>query len=162
MSEIRCGQATKYLVNLTDDERAHLKVLIAKGTGKARVLARARILLAADRNDTDAAIADALHTSPDRVADVRRRCVDGGLDRALYDAPRPGAQRKLDGNQEAFVIALACTDPPEGRQRWTMQLLADKLVALQVVDTISDETVRETLKKTRPSPGNRRTGASRR
>jgi transposase len=162
MSEIRCGQATKYLVNLTDDERAHLEALIATGTGKARVLTRARILLAADRNDTDAAIAYALHTSQDRVADVRRRCVEGGLDRALYDAPRPGAQRKLDSAQEAFVIALACTDPPAGRERWTMQLLADKLVALQVVESISDETVRATLKKTRPSPGNRPTGASRR
>ncbi len=162
MSEIRCGHATKYLVNLTDDERAHLAPLIAKGTGKARVLTRARILLAADRDDTDAALADALHTSRDRVADVRRRGVAGGRDRALYDAPRPGAQRKLDGAQEAFVIALACPDPPEGRTRWTMQLLADKLVELQVVERISDECVRETLKKTRPSPGSRRTGAARR
>ena len=162
MSEIRCGQATKYLVNLTDDERARLESLVAKGTGKARVLTRARILLAADRDDTDTAIAYALHTSRDRVADVRKRCVDGGLERALYDAPRPGAQRKLAGPQEAFVIALACTDPPTGRERWTMQLLADKLVELQIVEEISDETVRVTLKKTRPSPGSRRTGASRR
>jgi hypothetical protein len=162
MSEIRCGQATKYLVNLTDDERAWLASLVAKGTGKARVLTRARILLAADRNDTDTAIAYALHTSRDRVADVRKRCVDGGLERALYDAPRPGAQRKLDGPQEAFVIALACTDPPTGRERWTMQLLADKLVELQIVDEISDECVRATLKKINSSPGSRRTGVSRR
>jgi len=162
MSEIYCGQATKYLVNLTDDERAFLEALITKGTGKARVLTRARILLAADRNDTDEAIAYALHTCRDRVADVRKRCVEGGLQRALYDAPRPGARRKLDGAQEAFVVALTCTDPPAGRECWTMQLLADKLVELQIVDTISDECVRETLKKINSSPGSRRTGVSRR
>ena len=162
MSDIYCGQATKYLVNLSDDERVRLEALVTKGTGKARVLTRARILLAADRNDPDTAIGYALHVHPCTVAAVRKRCVEEGLDRALQDAPRPGAQRKLDGAQEAFVIALACTAPPDGRACWTMQLLADKLVALQVVDTISDETVRETLKKMRPSPGSKRTGASRR
>lgn len=161
MSEIYCGQATKYLVNLTDDERTRLAAMVSTGTGKARVLTRARILLAADRNDTDAAIGYALHVHARTVAAVRKRCVEAGLERALHDAPRPGAQRKLDGAQEAFVIALACTDPPSGRECWTMQLLADRLVELQVVDSISDETVRETLKKMRPSPGSKRTGASR-
>ncbi len=119
MSELCCGHATKYLVNLTDDERAQLESLLANGTGKTRVLTRARILLAADRDDPAAAIADALHVHPRTVADVRKRCVDGGLDRARPDAPRPGAARKLAGAQEAFGIALACRPPPEGRERWT-------------------------------------------
>ncbi len=160
MAEIYCGQATKYTVNLSDEERDALHALITKGTAKAGVLTRARILLAADRNDPDAAIAYALHCSPSRVADARKHCVTEGLDRALYEAPRPGAARKLDGPREAFTIALACTEPPEGHTRWTMQLLADKLVTLDVVKTISDECVRETLKKGAPNRGSRPTGAS--
>jgi transposase len=160
MSEIYCGQATKYLVNLTDDERARLQAVLNKGTGPARPLTRARILLAADRNDTDEAIAYALHVHRTTVAAVRKRCVEHGLDAALFDAVRPGAARKLDAVQEAFTIALACTEAPEGQKRWTMQLLADKLVALGMVDTISDECVRETLKKTRPSHGSAKNGAS--
>lgn len=161
MSEIYCGQATKYLVNLTDDERARLQAMLNKGTGPARPLTRARIVLAADRNDPDEAIAYALHVHQTTVAAVRKRCVETGLDAALYDRVRPGAQRKLDGTQEAFVIALACTEAPDGRKRWTMQLLADKLVALGVVDAISDECVRETLKKTILSRGSAKNGASR-
>ena len=160
MADVYCGQATKYLVNLTDDERERLQAMLNKGTGPARPLTRARILLAADRNDTDEAIAYALHVHRTTVAAVRKRCVEHGLDAALFDAVRPGAKRKLDAAQEAFTIALACTDAPEGQKRWTMQLLADKLVTLGVVDTISDECVRETLKKTRPSRGNAKNGAS--
>jgi transposase len=160
MSEIYCGQATKYLVNLTDDERARLQALLNKGTGPARPLTRARILLAADRNDPDDAIAYALHVHQTTVAAVRKRCVEQGLDAALYDRVRLGAPRKLDGVQEAFTIALACTEAPEGHTRWTMQLLADKLVTLGIVETISDECVRETLKKTRPSRGSAKNGAS--
>ncbi|HEY3379334.1 MAG TPA: helix-turn-helix domain-containing protein, partial [Armatimonadota bacterium] len=104
----------------------------------------------------------ALHVHRTTVAAVRKRCVEHGLDAALFDAVRPGAPRKLDGVQEAFTIALACTQAPEGQQRWTMQLLADKLVTLGVVDTISDECVRETLKKTTRSRGSAKNGASRR
>ncbi|HEY3378304.1 MAG TPA: helix-turn-helix domain-containing protein [Armatimonadota bacterium] len=162
MSEIYCGQATKYLVNLTDDERARLHAMLNKGTGPARPLTRARILLAADRNDSDETIAYALHVYRTTVAAVRKRCVESGLDAALFDAVRPGAPRKLDGVQEAFTIALTCTQAPEGQKRWTMQLLADKLVSLGVVDSISDECVRETLKKTIPSRGSAKNGASRR
>jgi len=146
MSEIYCGQATKYLVNLTDDERAQLEAMLNKGTGPARPLTRARILLATDRNDPDEAIAYALHVHRTTVAAVRKRCVEAGLAVALYDRVRPGAARKLDGTQEAFLIALACSDAPDGRKRWTMQLLAEKLVALGIVEEISDECVRETLK----------------
>jgi transposase len=92
------------------------------------------------------------------VERVRKRFVEEGLEAALNERPRPGGQRKLDGKQEAFLIALACSTPPEGRRSWTMQLLADKLVELRVIDAISDETVRRTLKKTslnrgRKSPG---------
>jgi transposase len=89
---------------------------------------------------------------------VRKRFGTGGLDAALYDKPRPGAVRKLDGKQEALLVALACSQPDE-RETWTMQLLADKLVELNVVDEISDETVRRTLKKTRSSHGRRSSGA---
>jgi transposase len=160
MSEIYCGQATKYIVNLTDDEHMRLEAMLNKGTGPARPLTRARILLAADRNDPDEAIAYALHVHRTTVAAVRKRCVEHGLDAALFDAVRPGAPRKLDAVQEAFTIALACTQAPEGHTCWTMQLLADQLVTLGVVDTISDECVRETLKKTTRSRGSARNGAS--
>jgi len=155
-----CGHATKRHVTLTDDERAQLHALLTKGTHHARVLTRARILLAADQSDTDANIAATLHVSPATVANVRTRYAAGGLDRALYDAPRPGGTRKLDGAQEATLVALACTTPPEGHTVWTMQLLADRLVTLGVVDTLSDETVRRTLKKTPSNRGRSSTGAS--
>jgi hypothetical protein len=89
---------------------------------------------------------------------IRKRFVDEGLEAALCERPRPGGQRKLDGKQEAFLIALACSTPPQGRTSWTMQLLAAKLVELQVIDAISDETVRRTLKKTSSSRGRRRRG----
>jgi transposase len=160
MSEIYCGQATKYIVNLTDDERARLEAMLNKGTGPIRPITRALILLATDRNDTDEDIAYALHVHRSTVAAVRKRCVEEGLDAALFERVRPGAPRKLDGTQEAFVIALACTKAPTGYKRWTMQLLADKLVALGVVDEISNECVRETLKKTIPSRGSAKNGAS--
>ena len=157
-----CGHATKYHVTLSDDGRQQLTSLLAKGTHNARVLTRARILLAAEQSYTDAQIAERLHVSPATVANVRTRYATGGLDRALYDAPRPGGTRKLNGAQEATLIALACTTPPDGHTVWTMQLLADRLVTLEIVDTLSDETVRRTLKKMNSSPGKRATGASRR
>ena len=157
-----CGHATKHHVRLTEDERAQLCALLTKGTHNARVLTRARILLAADDSHPDHAIAQALHVHPTTVANIRQRYGDGGLDRALYDAPRPGGIRKLDGAQEATLIALACTTPPEGHAVWTMQLLADKLVVLQMVESLSDETVRRTLKKTPSNLGRKASGASRR
>ena len=89
---------------------------------------------------------------------IRQRFVEDGLEAALSERPRPGGQRKLAGKQEAFLSALACSTPPEGRTCWPMQLLADRLVALQVVEAISDETVRRTLKKTSSSRGKRRPG----
>lgn len=157
-----CGHATKRHVTLTEDDRFQLHALLKKGTHSARVLTRARILLAADQSITDAVIAQTLHVSSATVGNVRARYVAGGLDRALYDAPRPGGIRKLDGAQEATLIALACTTPPEGQAVWTMQLLANRLVTLKIVDHLSDETVRRTLKKMHSSPGRKASGASRR
>lgn len=140
--------AKRYVVTLTADERTQLLALTKKGRVAARKLTRAHILLQADAGATQDAIAAALHIGRATVVRICRRCVEEGLEVALRDRPRPGAQRKLDGKQEAFLIALACSTPPEGRKGWTMQLLADKLVALRGVDGVSDETVRRTLKKT--------------
>jgi transposase len=153
--------AKRYLVTLTEDERAHLLALTKKGKVAARQLTRAHILLQADAGGIDSVIAAALHVAIGTVERVRKRFVEAGLEAALRERPRPGGQRKLDGKQEAFLIALACSTPPEGRTSWTMQLLAYKLVELRVVDAISDETVRRTLKKTRSSRGRKRPGVFR-
>lgn len=136
-----------YVVNLTDEERATLLDLTKKGSAPARKIARAHILLQAADGRTDQEIADTLHVGRVTVERIRKRFVEGNLERALSEAPRPGAKRKLDGKQEALLLATACSTPPEQNARWTMQLLADKLVELKVVDSISDETVRRTLKR---------------
>jgi transposase len=150
----------RYKVTLDADERQYLHDLIAAGQAAARKLAHARILLKADAADggpawPDHRIADALEVSTATVERVRQRFVEQGLDAALdrKHRERPAREIKLDGRAEAQLIALACSAPPEGRATWTMQLLADKLVELDVVDSISDETVRLALKKTRSSPG---------
>jgi transposase len=148
----------KYFVTLTDEERAPLLALTKRGKVSARRLTRAHLLLQADADASDEAIAQALHVGTATVERIRKRFVEEGLEAALTEHPRPGGQRKLDGKQEAFLIALACSTAPEGRTCWTMQLLADKLVELQVVEAISDETVRRTLKKTSSSHGRRRRG----
>jgi transposase len=142
-----------YVVDLTDQEHTTLRELVHKGTLSARKLTRAHILLQANDGASDQRIADALHIGRATVERVRKRFVEGNLERALSDAKRPGAKRKLDGKQEALLVATACSTPPQGRARWTMQLLADKLVALTELESLSDETVRRTLKKTISSPG---------
>jgi transposase len=136
-----------YVVDLTKEEKAELLDLVGKGEARARKMNRAHILLLANEGRTDKDIAQALHTSPSTVERTRRRFVEGGLERALNESPRPGGKRKLTGKQEAYLVALACSDPPEGKKRWSMQLLADRLVELEIVEEISDETVRRTLKK---------------
>ena len=136
-----------YVVDLTDEERAFLQKMIRGGTASARKLRRAHTLLLADEGKTDREIAEALHTSLSTVHRTRRRFVEGGLERALNEDPRPGARRKLDERGEAVLETLARSEPPAGRKRWTLQLLADRLVELGVVDSISDETVRKVLKK---------------
>lgn len=142
-----------YVVDLTEEERTFLLDFINRGTQSARKLRRARTLLLADEGKTDREIAEALHTSTSTVQRTRRRFVEGGLARALNEDPRPGAGKKLDAKGEAVLETLARSEPPAGRKRWTLQLLADRLVELKVVDSISDETVRRELKKSGLSLG---------
>jgi len=142
-----------YLVTLTEAERATLHELTKKGKVAARKLTRAHVLLQADTGATDDTIATALHIGRATVERTRKRFVEQGLEGALSEQSRPGAKRKLDGKAEATLVAWTCSAPPDDRSCWTMQLLADKLVELKVVDAISDETVRRTLKKTISSPG---------
>jgi transposase len=139
----------RFEVTLSDEERAQLGAFTTKGIAAARELRRARILLLAAEGRLNAEVADAVGCCVGTVARVRRRCVEAGVTAALQDRPRPGAAPLLDGKAEAFLVALACTDPPAGKTSWTMQLLAERLVALDLVNHISDETVRRTLKKTR-------------
>ena len=146
--------AKRYRVTLTQSERQELRQLISRGKADARKLAHARILLQADEAEggprrTDGQIAGALDTATRTVERVRERFVEQGLEAALL--PRPGKRvysRKLDGRQEAKLIALACSKPPAGKRRWTLRLLADEMVELEVVDSLSYETVRQALKKT--------------
>ena len=137
----------KYVVDLNEQEKERLEDLTTKGKSGARKIRRARILLLAEEGYIDEEIARALGAAVTTVERIRKRLVEEGLEAALSERPRPGAARKLNGHQEAYLVALACSDPPEGKKRWSMQLLADRLVELGVVDEISDETVRRTLKK---------------
>ena len=149
----------KYHVTLTAEERAELEQLLGKGKAAATKLAHARVLLKADESPggpglSDAQIVEAVEVSRNTVCRVRERFVEQGLEAALVRKPAARAYaRKLDGRGEAHLVALACSRPPEGRKRWTMQLLADRVVALGHADALSDETVRRVLKKTRPSRG---------
>jgi transposase len=136
-----------YIVDLEEEERTRLLDLIQKGEHSARKLNRARILLLADEGKTDRQIAEALHTGTATVQRTRQRFVEGNLEGALNERPRPGGQKKLDEKGEAILETLAQSKPPEGRKRWTLQLLANRLVELQVVDRISYETVRQEVKK---------------
>lgn len=138
----------KYLINLSSEERHELLELTRKGEVKARKFKRAMILLKADEGLTDPQIMAALNTSRPTVERIRKRFVEGGLDKALNEDPRPGQKRKLDGRGEAILVATACSEAPKGHDHWTMRLLASKLVELGVVESISHETVRLTLKKT--------------
>ncbi len=151
----------KFIVDLSDEERHELLELTRKGSLPARKMKRAQILLKADTGLTDAAIVDALDVSRPCVERVRQRFVEGGLSRALTEAPRPGQNRKLDGKQEARLIAEVCSPAPEGHARWTLRLLADRVVELELADRISPETVRQILKKTNSSRGKSKSGASR-
>jgi transposase len=154
----------KYMVRLNTEEREQLLALVTTGRAAAVKLLHARILLKADgdaggRRWTDAAIAEALDTSAATVHRVRQAWVEAGMETALSRKRPTGRQyRKLDGGQEAQLIAVACSAPPEGRVRWTLTLLADKLVELDIVDTISAECVRVTLKKTNSNRGSSSSG----
>lgn len=139
--------AKKYIVDLTSSERDELLALIGAGESSARKVKRANMLLLSNEGKKDEEIAEALHTSVSTIERTRRRYVLEGLRASLNEKPRPGARCKLDAKAEAVLETLAKSKPPDGRKRWTMQLLADRLVELKVVDNISDETVRQQLKK---------------
>jgi transposase len=153
------AKVNTFVVRLSEAERAQLHTLIGRGQAPARALTRARILLKANRGEagpawTDAAIAGALEVGLSTVARVRQRYVRGGLAAALWHKqPEREYRRKLSGEGEAHLIALACGTPPAGRGRWSLRLLAERLVALEEVESISHETVRQVFKQTRSSRG---------
>lgn len=135
----------EHIIALSEIDRLELQDIVRKGKHKARVIRRAQTLLWSDAGKTDGEIAALLNIRPLTVAQTRQKWVE---ERSLEDKPRPGGKPKLDGKQEAFLVALACSDAPDGYESWTMQLLADKLLELRVIDApISDETVRIRLKK---------------
>jgi hypothetical protein len=143
----------KYIVRLTEAERSELEALVSSGKSSARTLTHARILLKVDADGPkwkDEKTAEALEIHENTVREARERFVLGGMEAALHRKKQvqPSRYRTLDGAGEAHLIAVACSDPPAGRVRWTLRLLANRLVELKVVDSISHETVRQTLKKT--------------
>ena len=151
--------AYPYRVFLDEAQRAHLRTLVGSGSAPARLLTRARILLKADHGEggpgwSDAAIAGALDVHPSTVQRVRRQYVEEGVEAALArKRPDRVYERALDGRQEAHLVALACSAPPDGHACWSLRLLADELVRLEVVEAVSHETVRRALKKTSSSRG---------
>ena len=151
----------KYLVNLTDAQRADLEARFA-GPRTLRERNRVPVLLRADAGETDAEIADDLGISAQTAANVRRRFAADGLDAALTERPRSGGPAVLDGKAEAVLIGLACSPVPDGRATWTARMLANKRVELEVVEAVSDDTVLRVLKKATSSRGRRRVGACRR
>lgn len=150
--------AKRYRVGLTDEERDRLEGLTRKGTAPVRMVRRARTLLLAAEERRDEDIAAALRIGVSTVERTRRRCVEEGVEAALRERPRPGARPKLGPKAQAYVVALACTKPPEGRHRWTLQLLADRVVELALVPDITPEAIRLLLRRTNSSRGSRRNG----
>lgn len=131
----------RYRVTLTSDERHELQALTSSGQGAVRRIKRAQILLAAAAQATDETIALTVGVGTSTVYRTKQRFVENGLDRALSEMPRPGAPRKLGAGDEALLVALACSHPPSGRARWTMELLADEVVRLTAHETLSGDTV---------------------
>jgi transposase len=150
----------KYPVTLTSEDKRELEGVVKRGKHSRREIQRAQMLLWSTEGKTDVEIAGLLGVTALTVASTRQRWA---REKRIADAPKPGRHKKLDARQEAFLVALACSDAPEGRESWTLQLLADKLVELKVIEEpISYETVRETLKKTNLNPGRSNSGASQR
>ncbi len=143
----------KHVVNLTPKERATLLAIVSKGRRKASEIRRAHTLLKSAEGKTDREIMEMLYIGEETVRRTRRRFYEKGLEAALEDKPRPGRDGKLEEKQEAYLIALACTDPPPGQARWTLELLVQRLVADGIVVSIAPETVRLALKKTGLSLG---------
>lgn len=150
----------KYLVKLTRDERAELESLIRKGRESVRKVKRALVLLAVDDGDRDEVIADKVRVSAGTVARIRQRFAEEGLQAAISERPRPGKPHMLDGRQEAYVLALACSGAPEGHVKWTLRLLANRLVELEIVEDISHHTVGRLLKRGSSNRGSASSGAS--
>lgn len=144
----RARTNVKYTVNLSEAERAELQQLLRGGRVSARRLTRARVLLKADEGLTDEQVADAIDVGIATVHRIRQRCVEDGLEAALGERARRGAPPLLTGAAQAHLVAVACSQPPEGRLRWTLRLLADRVVELQLAERCSYETVRRVLKKT--------------
>jgi putative transposase len=138
----------KNQVKLRQKEQELLKQLISKGSEKARKMTRCRILLLAHEGKTDTQIIEALKVARNTIRQVRSRFVQEGLEAAINEQPRPGAPKRFTGRQKAKITAIACSEPPEGRSRWTLRLIADRAVELEMVDTISHQTVKRILKKT--------------
>jgi hypothetical protein len=156
--------AIRYAVDLTDPERAALREIISKNKAKRSTIINAYILLKADRicGWTNADIASAYEVSTKKVEQLKKRFVEDGVEAALYRKPVTNVhRRKITGDEEAHLLALYCSQAPEGQERWTLRMLADKLVELTIVDSISHETVRRTLKKTNVNPGKRKNGVFR-
>ena len=141
------GRKKLNIVHLNEQEREELRQYLRKGKSSARSLTRARILLLADDERDDEEIAETLKVSKSTIIRIRTRYCKGGLDSALHEKARSGAPSKIDGRIEAELTLLACSDPPDGRSKWTVRLLADKLVEIEVVDSISHMSVQRLLKK---------------
>lgn len=149
---------TIFVVKLTAEDRDYLTQFIRRGKASARSLARARILLMADEGYSNKEIVEVIKVSRPTVNHIRKRYCQEGLDSAINEKPRSGAPPKIDGTIEAQVTLLACSKPPEGKSTWTLKLLADKLVELEVIESISTMSVQRILKKARPSLGRRLDG----
>lgn len=143
----------KYTVCLTPEEIEKLQTVIRTGKTKARTITRARIILMSNEGKTDEAIALCLEVNVSTVARTRQRLATGGVDLVLNERPHPPKTLKINGEQEAHLIATACSTAPTGNTRWTLRLLADRIVSLGIVDSVSYETVRRTLKKTKSNRG---------
>lgn len=149
----------KYVIVLSDVEQKELEYIVSKGQSNVRQIRRAHTLLLSNAGKTDEEIAELLHITTVTVAETRKRWCAEHLSRNLADQPKPGRTRKLDGKQEAFLVALACTDAPAGREHWPLRMLSDKLLELGVIDEpVSYETVRDRLQKTNSSRGSSSNG----
>lgn len=152
--------AIKYIIDLSAEEREQLREITRRGRSPARKLKRAMILLKADEGIGDEQVAQMVDVGLATVGRIRKRFVEEGLEMALSERPRSGRPIEIGGKQQAHIIALACSEPPQGHARWSMRLLAERAIELQIVESVSHEGVRKLLKKTKSSPGRTSNGAS--
>ena len=152
--------ASKYRVELTESQKRRLGEVANRGRSAARTVKRALALLKVGEGQTDDQVAEALSISSRTVIRIRKRFCEDGLESALTERPRPGKKRRLDERAEAHLVAIACSDPPEGHTHWTLKMLAERMVELDYVDSVARETVRQSLKKTNSNRGRRKSGAS--